>query len=277
MADSKQAFLDLVAKDNPIRLTKDDVIFGSVTDDNERSNVTLTANPEGRYTRSVTFDYRRLRLSSLFGFFQPKVQAPTTEVPSVDVFIALVAAQYGITFEPEVLTITAKTTEEGHYYVVEAKDTSLVYSDQATFRLDFPKIDISTVIGGDSTNFVYPTVQAAGVLVPKADALVYSGGWLVSEAAVDLGELLVGNTATDNLRWLISTLSGEDWVSIKNTETEHNLFGSLVEHNGPVAEYPLIAESAVSILIPPTATRVLALRLSDLWCRDYTGVLTIYY
>lgn len=278
MTDSKQAFLDLVEHDNQVRLTKDDVIFGAVTDEGERSSVTLAANPTGRYTRSVTFDYRRLRLSRIFGFFQPKVSASGYEVPSVEVFIELVAAKYGIRFEPEVLTITAKTTEEGHFYVVEAKDTSMVYSDQVTFSIEFEQIDITTVIGSDSTNYVYPTVQPEGDgAVVKADALVYSGGWMVKEAEVDLAELLVGYSATDNLRWLTSTLSGEDWVFIKDTLEDRNLFGSLVEYNGPVADYKLLADSAVSILLPPLATRVLALRLDDQWCKNFTGVLTFYY
>lgn len=276
MTTGKQAFLDLVNHDNQTSLTQEDVIFGSVTDEGDRSHVTLVANPEGRYTRSVTFDYRRLRLSHLFGFFQPRVTVPDGVTPTVELFIEWVAERYGIRFEADVLTITAKTTEEGNFYIVEAKDSSLVYNDQATFLLDFSKIEISTVIGPETHNFIYPTTQDETQPL-LGDALVYSSGWIVSEAAVDLGELLVGNFATDNLRWLTSTLSGEDWVSLKDTLTERNLYGAYVVHNGPVAEYELLRIQDVSILNSKAATNVLVLKLDPTTCSNLTGYLTYYY
>lgn len=277
-SNSQERFIGQVNSDNETTLTPEDVIFGSVADtDMDRSQTRIVATPGSGYRGGVTLRYRRLRLSKLFGFFQPKVPVPDGAEPTPELLIASVKANYGITLDPLDVTISRKTLEEGDFFVVEAKDTSLVYSDTADFMLQFNQLDIETVIGTDSQSYVYPTEQLEEE-PRKIDGFVYAGGWVVPEASVELSEFLVGQEADHNLMWLTQTLSGESWY-VDNNPGEHNLFGALVDYNGPISGYALIPDEVVTVLVRPTGEemRVLALKPDPAYCTDFVGCLTYYY
>lgn len=277
-SNSQERFIGQVNSDNEATLTPDDVMFGSVLDtDMDRSQTRIVAAPGSGYRGGVTLRYRRLKLSKLFGFFQPKVPVPDGQEPTPELLIASVSAQYGIRLDPADVVISRKTLEEGDFFLVEAKDTSLVYSDQTEFLLQFNQLDIETVIGTDSLSYVYPTDQNAEE-PRKIDGFVYAGGWVVPEAGIELSKFLVGQEADHNLMWLTQTLSGEDWF-VDNNPGEHNLFGALVDYNGPATEYASIPEEVVSVLLPPNLEqyRVMALKPNPEYCTDFVGCLTYYY
>lgn len=128
--DTQQRFIDLVNKDNSLTLTKNDVILGKVSDlPDGRSKTKILAVRGSGYRGGVTLHYQRLRFSKLFGFFQPKVEVPPGFEPTIPLFIAQVELRYGIRLKEDEVIISRKTTEEGDFYVVEARDTSLLYSD----------------------------------------------------------------------------------------------------------------------------------------------------
>lgn len=277
--DSQQRFIDLVNKDNSLTLTKNDVILGKVNDlPDGRSKTRILAVRGSGYRGGVTLHYQRLRFSKLFGFFQPKVEVPQGFEPTIPLFIAQVELRYGIRLKEDEVIISRKTTEEGDFYVVEAKDTSLVYSDTAEFMLEFHQIEISTVVDGSSLNFVYPTEQPEDE-TRRIDAVVYSGGWVVPEAKVELSAFLVGQFADYNLMWLTQTLSGESWYFHETLPMEHNIGGALVEYNGPAEGLKLLEDPDLALLVPPTEPHenVLVMRLDQELCTDFVGVLTFYY
>lgn len=274
---SQERFIGQVNEDNETTLTADDVIFGSVTDTQaERSKTRIVAARGSGYRGGVTLHYQRLKLGKLFGFFQPKVQVSTGSEPTPEFLIASVELQYGLKLDPKDVTISKKVTEEGEFFLVEAKDTSLVYSDSTEFLLEFEQIEIGTIVGDDSQNYVYPTTQEDQTR--KIDGLVYSGGWLVPEAGVELSEFLVGNEPDHNLMWLTQTLAGEDWY-IDDNPGENNLFGAVVEYNGDSAGFELIPQDVVTILSKQEGGlgKVLALKLSEVHCVNFAGALTFYY
>jgi len=274
--DSKNQLLGLVNQDNALTLTENDVIFGSVADDSAgRSIARITAVKGSGYRGGVTLRYRRLSLSSLFGFFNPKIQVENGVNPTVDWLTSKVFELYGVELNPNETVISRVHREDGDYYLVEAKDNSFYYSDQASFRLVFTQVDITTVVGEDTTNYVYPSPQDTPAAI---DGLVYSGGWLIPEAADELSEFLTGQYADDNLMWLTQTLSGDDWFNDSSNPQEYNLAQALVAYNGPVSSYSVIAADAVSLLKVPTgATKVLVLTLDSTLCTNFVGAFTYFY
>lgn len=272
--NDQSLLLDQVNTANTLDLTTDDVVFGPVaTEQSGRTVTRLQAAPGSGYRGGVTLRYNRLDLGRLFGFFQPKLDVEAGGTPDATWLLAKVEEYYGVSLSPTEVTVLQKSTEEGYFFVVEATDSSYRYSSSAEFQLVFVKIELASLLAAPSDNYVYPTPQET----PSAiDALVYSGGWLIPEAALRLGNLLVGQVADDDLMWLTQTLSGDDWCNDPLAVQDFNLADGLVEYNGPVAGWSPVAESAVSILAPPTATRVLAVRISAK-CRNLVGCLTFYY
>lgn len=277
-ADSKQEFLDLVNQDNSLALTNKDVIFGTVLDTEDRSTTRIKAAPGSGYRGGVTLHYRRLKLGTLFGFFQPKVLVPDSTEPTPQLLLALVKEQYGVDIALEDMVVLRKTIPEGDFYVVEAKDTSMVYSDTVEILLTFNQLEISTVIDPDSLSYVYPTTQNPDEPA-KIDGLVYSGGWYVPEASVELSKFVAGNFADKNLAWLVQTLSGDDWDFEPSDSRPYNLAGALVDYNGPVSGVSLIDDLVVSLLCPQEESdrNVLVLKLDETLCDNFVGLMTIYY
>lgn len=277
-ADSKQQFLDLVNQDNSLALTDKDVIFGTVLDTEDRSTTRIKAAPGSGYRGGVTLRYRRLKLGTLFGFFQPKVLVPDSTEPTPQLLLALLKDQYGVDIALDDMVVLRKTIPEGDFYVVEAKNTSMVYSDSVEVLLTFNQLEISTVIDPDSLSYVYPTVQDPE-LAAKIDGLVYSGGWYVPEAKIELGKFVAGNFADKNLAWLVQTLSGDDWAFEKSELRSYNLAGALVDYNDPVSGVSLIDDLVVSLLCPQEESdrNVLVLKLDETLCDNFVGLMTIYY
>ena len=277
-ANSKQQFLDLVNQDNVLALTEKDVIFGTVNEIESRDVTRIKAAPDSGYRGGVTLRYNRLKLGKLFGFFQPKVLVPDSTEPTPELLVALVKENYGIALELDDVVVLRKTIPEGDFYIVEAKDTSLVYSGSAEILLTFNQLEISTVIDSETQSYVYPTPQEEA-LPPKTDALVYSGGWYIPEASIELSAFVAGNSADKNLAWLTQTLSGEDWVFQEAVPHPRNLAGGLVVFNGPENEYELIAEDVVSLLSPKgeSIRNVLVVKIDETLCEDLVGLLTFYY
>ena len=277
--DSQQRFVDLVNKDNNLTLTKEDIIFGKVDDlQDGRSRTKILAVRGSGYRGGVTLHYQRLRFSKLFGFFQPKVLIPDGFEPSVAIFIAQVELRYGIRLSEDDVVISRKTTEEGDFYLVEARDTSMVYSESAEFLLEFNQVEITTVIDAETHNFVYATPQPEDQ-ARRTDGVVYSGGWVVPEAKVELANFMVGQMANSNLMWLTQTLSGDSWSFHETMPLDHNLGGALVEYNGPASELSKLADEDLALLVPPSAPHenVLVVRIDQTLCTDFAGVLTYYY
>lgn len=277
--DSKQEFITQVNRDNlNLVLTKDDVVFGKVNDDQEGRSITrIVAVPGSGYRGGVTLRYNRLRLGKLFGFFQPKVLVPDDTEPTPGLLIALVKDRYGVELFEDDLIILRKATSQGDFYVVEAKDTSLKFSESTEIKLEFNQLEIDVVIDSETNNYVYPVeqVDGAGRLI---DGLVYSGGWFVPEAHIELSAFVMGMSGDANLAWLAQTLSGDDW-SHSLEPRERNTEGSLVDYNGPISGVSLIEEPAISLLTPPSGGdgNVLVLTLDPTHCTGVTGSLTFYY
>lgn len=277
--DSKQQFIAQVNQDNlNLVLTKDDVVFGTVSDNPEGRSITrIVAVPGSGYRGGVTLRYNRLRLGKLFGFFQPKVLVPDDTEPTPGLLIALVKDRYGVELSEEDLTILRKTTSQGDFYVVEARDTSLKYSESTEIMLEFNQLEIGTVIDSETNNYVYPIEQGDGI--PRLiDGLVYSGGWFVPEAGIELTAFTMGMSGDANLAWLAQTLSGDDWTHSLEPR-ERNTEGSLVDYNGPISGVALIEDPAISLLSTPSGevSNVLVLKLDPTLCTSVTGSLTFYY
>lgn len=277
--ESRKQLITQVNQDNlNLALTEDDVVFGTVSDTPEGRSITrIVAAPGSGYRGGVTLRYNRLRLGTLFGFFQPKVLVPNDTEPSVTLLIELVKDRYGLDLSEDDLTILRKTTDQGDFYLVEARDTSLKFSDSTEILLEFNQIEIGTVIDSETNNYVYPIEQSEDN-PRKIDGIVYSGGWFVPEAAIELSAFLTGMSGDANLAWLAQTLSGDDWIHSLEPR-ERNTEGSLVDYNGPVAGVSLIQDPAISLLALPSeeASNVLVLKLDETLCTDVVGSLTFYY
>lgn len=273
--DSKGKLVELINNTNEISLTQDDIVFGTVKTQPDSRSVTKIVAAEGSgYRGGVTLRYNRINLGSLFGFFQPKINADAAGSPSVDWLLAKVAELYGVEIPSSDVVVSRKTTEEGDFFLVDAKDTSYYYSSSAEFQLVFDQIEITTLIGESTDNYVYPTSQSGEL---KIDGLVYSGGWAIPEATLSLSEFLVGQTVDEDLMWLTQTLSGDDWCLDPSNPQDFNLAESLVEYNGPTSDFSPEPDQAVTLLNPPNANHVLVLKVSETMCSNLAGFLTFYY
>ena len=272
--ESNKQLVDLINSNNDLKLQPSRVAFTNPVDiDGDLSRTEVTAIPPG-YWGTATITYRRLGLDHLFSFFTPRVLTEEGEVFIEDAeVIRRVSERYPVKLDIDSVTIVHEEREDGVYYVITAKDSSLVYKSSVTVgtrpRIQIP---IDEFIQSETESYVYPNASEK-----RAYARIYSGGWYVPEASLELSKYLVGQEPDSNLVWLTTTLSGDQWLMDAEDATLRNLAGARVRYNGPVADIELHPDTGIMLYKFPTALNVMLLELSDTLCTGLVGRLTYYY
>lgn len=271
--ESATRLVDLINRDNQLDLKPTRLTFGNPVDQPDGlSSADVTALPPG-YWGTATIKYRRLGLDHLFSYFTPRVLMEDGESQLTDdELIRRIRSRYPVALNLDEVTITYEQREDGDYYIVTAKDSSLVYKNAVTIgtrpRVQIP---ISEFIFPDTESYVYPNNSE-----DRAYARIYSGGWYVPEAEIELSSFMLGQGPDENLVWLTTILSGDQWV-LDAEPAEMNLSGALVRYNGLVENIELHPDAGFMLYKFPTATHVMLLELSDTLCTGLVGRLTYYY
>lgn len=270
--ESEKALLDLINTTNTTELKPTNVTYGKPVDVADQSTVTVTGR--NGYRGDVNVTYRRLGLDHLFAFFQPRilVDDDETELAPATV-LARIQERYPVRLEVDEVTVMREAREDGDYYVVTAKDNSLVYKDSVTVgtrpRVQIP---IADHILPETSSYVYPNNSA-----DRAYARIYSGGWYLPECGIELSQLLVGANADVNLTWLTTIVSGDQWLLDTTAPGPLNLAGARVTYNGPVDGINLHPDDGMMLYRFPAAKNVVLIELSDSLCTGMVGKLTYYY
>ena len=270
--ESEKALLGLINKANASELKPIHVTYGKPVDVSDLSKVTVTGR--NGYRGNVDVTYRRLGLNHLFSFFQPRILVDDLDaILTADQVIAKINERYPVRLEASDLTVEREAREDGDYYVVTAKDSSLVYKDSVTVgtrpRVQIP---ITDVILPETSSYVYPNTSES-----RAYARIYSGGWYLPECWIELSQLLVGAKADVNLTWLTTIVSGDQWLLDTTAPGALNLAGARVTYNGPVDGINLHPDDGMMLYRFPEAKFVVLLELSDSLCTGMVGKLTYYY
>ena len=271
--ESAKQLVDLINSTNQLKLQPSRVAFTDPVDQDDLSTTTITATPPG-YWGSAVITYRRLGLDHLFSYFTPRVLVEDgEEFIDDDELIRRVRSRYPVKLEADNVTIVREEREDGVYYVITAKDSSLVYkSSVAVGTRPRNQIRISDVILPETENYVYPNASTERIY-----ARIYSGGWYVPEASQELSRFIVGQAPDSNLAWLTTILSGEQWVLDDVEPALRNLAGARVRYNGLVENVELHPDNGIMLYKFPTALNVMLLELSDTLCTGLVGRLTYYY
>lgn len=269
---SDQALLDLINTTNSTELKPNQVTYGKPADVAEQSTVTVTGR--NGYRGDVNVTYTRLGLDHLFSFFQPRILVDEAEgALSPATVLARIQERYPVRLEVDEVTVQYEQREDGEYYVVTAKDNSLVYKDTVTVgtrpRVQIP---ITDHILPETSSYVYPNNSA-----DRAYARIYSGGWYLPECEIELSQLLVGANADVNLTWLTTIVSGDQWLLDTTAPGALNLAGARVTYNGPVDGINLHPDDGMMLYRFPEAKNVVLIELSDSLCTGMVGKLTYYY
>lgn len=270
---SAEKVVKLINEANNISLDPSIIKFENPVDRADgRSDVTFSAT--SKYSGSAKVNYQRIGLNHLFSFFRPLIPVDESEgVLTPSQVIERIKSQFPIDLQENEVTITHEVLDVGTAYTVTAKENSLVYAASATFGTK-PTVQtpITDYILPDTVSYVYPNNS-----LNKAYARIYSGGWYVTEAASELGAMLVGELANANLTWLTTILSGDDWYNDISRATGYNLGNAKVVYNGPVSGINLHPDDGLMLYRFPQAENVLLLELSDILCENLVGKLTYYY
>lgn len=271
--ESNKALTGLINRTNASTLLPTQVAYGTPTDITEDSSQ-VTASGRNGYRGDVDVKYRRLGLDHLFSFFQPRILVTDQDgVLAPDVVLARIQERYPVKLEADQVTVVHEAREDGDYYVVTANDNSLVYKSSVTVgtrpRVQTP---ISDFILPETSSYVYPNSS-----VDRAYARIYSGGWYLPECEIELSKLLVGEDANENLTWLTTIVSGDQWLLDGTAPGELNLAGGRVSYNGPVEGINLHPDDGMMLYRFPEASHVVLVELSDSLCTGMVGKLTYYY
>lgn len=271
--ESDKALLDLINTTNATDLKPTHVAFGVPTDVvPDLSKVVVTGRRA--YRGDVTVTYRRLGLDHLFSYFQPRILVGADEgVLTPDQVLARIQESYPVKLQSDEVTVVHESREDGDYYVVTAKDSSLVYKSTVTVgtrpRIQTP---IDEYILPETSSYVYPNNSA-----DRAYARIYSGGWYLPECGIELSELMVGAEPNTNLAWLTNIVSGDTWALDHTAPAELNLAGARVTYNDLVSGINLHPDDGMMLYRFPEATHVVLVELSDSLCTGMVGKLTYYY
>lgn len=271
--ESAKQLVDLINSTNQLKLQPSRVAFTNPVDQGDLSTTEVTANPPG-YWGTATVTYRRLGLDHLFSYFTPRVLTEEGEEFIEDAeLIRRVRERYPVKLSVDNVSIAREEREDGVYYVITAKDSSLVYkSSVAVGTRPRNQIPISEYLFPDTESYVYPNVSESRIY-----ARIYSGGWYMPEMSQDLSRFIVGQAPDSNLVWLTTILSGEQWVMDEEVPALRNLAGARVRYNGLVENIELHPDNGIMLYKFPTALNVMLLELSDTLCTGLVGRLTYYY
>lgn len=271
--ESEKALLELINTTNSTALEPSHVSYGKPADiAPDLSSVAVTGR--NGYRGDVTVKYQRLGLDHLFSFFQPRILVDDTDgVLAPATVVARIRESYPIQLELDDVDVVHEAWDEGDYYVVTAKDSSLVYKSTVTVgtrpRVQIP---IDQYILPESSSYVYPNNSA-----DRAYARIYSGGWYLPDCGIELSKLMVGAPANVNLAWLTTIVSGDQWTLDTTAPAALNLAGARVTYNGPVGGINLHPDDGMMLYRFPEATHVVLIELSDSLCTGMVGKLTYYY
>lgn len=277
-----QKLLDLVNQNNPgANLVQNDVAITPAADNtnpaiNRDTAVTLYQGPSRRLRGSIPIWYNRIDLSVLFKNIAASVNyempSDTGIVYTTHHILETFNNRYGLDLELSDITAQPLTVVNGvGRATIMAAPGNLVWKG-------FVEITFGTSIPTLSQLILNPTLSSFNLLSEdpsKGSAAIYSYNldgtndpdlyWQqllegpVTEAMVDHFNLLQGLGST----WVYSL-----------TPAPYNLYGATVEYSGDNA--PESIPSNITQAINPVFDNVAVITLSDAYCVNFAGRLTVY-
>ena len=280
MSHAKQMLVDLVNRDNNLKLRADQVIFKDVANNwdpliKRNTYALMEAVPGKGCKNSTPLYYHRIDLSVLFLNVNANVPLPQPlpDTMTTHDLLPLINAKYGTNFEPEDIISTDLDLDNlPGTAQIRAMDGNVAYTSAFTVTFGQEDLVLATIVLNTTlSGFNLPNDDPT-----KGQAFHYSYNF---DGSLDPDGYWTAVTTGPTAATIVAPfnrIKGVEhaWVHQAGA-TKYNLGGAEIVYNGANDAAKLLADW--KIVSNPLYRQVVVIKLSATDCTDFGGYLTVYH